>query len=100
MIFVASTAFSQNQEQNNGKMLLLKGAFKQPYKGFHPERVTSKLPAIKPIITPGFYVSQLGFFCKQEIKFEKVTKIPFRFRLGTVEDCDRLEGKYKRTITP
>ena len=44
-------------------------------------------------LSPGFYASQLGFVCKQEIKMDKITKLPFRFRLGSVEDCNRLEGK-------
>ena len=34
-----------------------------------------------------------GFFCKKEWQLEKVIKIPFKFRLGSVEDCNRLEGK-------
>ena len=44
-------------------------------------------------LSPGFYASQLGFFCKQEIKMDKITKVPFRFRLGSVAECNRLEGK-------
>ena len=51
--------------------------------------------ALKPFLSPGYYAAQLGFFCKQEIKLEKTVKIPIKFRLGTVEDCDRLEGKRK-----
>ena len=100
MIFVAGTAFSQKLHHSNDKMLLLKGAFKQPQKGFYSKGTVAKFSTAKPIIAPDFYVTQLGFFCKQEIKFEKATKIPFRFRLGTVDDCDRLEGKYKRSPVP
>lgn len=45
-------------------------------------------------LLPGnYYANNLGFFCKQEIKFEKVTRIPFKFRLGSVQECDRMEGK-------
>ncbi|MDN3658211.1 hypothetical protein QWZ08_21340 [Ferruginibacter paludis] len=49
----------------------------------------------KPFLSPGYYASQLGFFCKQEIKLEKTAKIPFKFRLGSVDDCDRMEGKFR-----
>lgn len=43
---------------------------------------------------PGnFYSAHLGFVCQQEIRFEKSTGIPFRFRLGSVQQVDWLEGK-------
>jgi len=43
---------------------------------------------------PGnYYSSHLGFVCRQEIKIEKSTGIPFRFRLGSVQQVDWLEGK-------
>ena len=40
-----------------------------------------------------FYISQIGFFCTKELQVEKLTKIPFRFRLGSVQYTDALEGK-------
>jgi hypothetical protein len=54
--------------------------------------VQAPKPAIS-IIAPNFYTAGFGFFCRQELKFEKITNIPFRFRLGSVTTCDRLEGK-------
>ncbi len=35
----------------------------------------------------------LAFFCRLELKIEKTTKFPVKFRLGDVEYVDRLEGK-------
>ncbi|HET6999709.1 MAG TPA: hypothetical protein VFI33_00280 [Puia sp.] len=42
---------------------------------------------------PNIYYLQSGFFCKREWEFEKATHIPFRFRLGSLADCNAMEGK-------
>ncbi|MDB5202110.1 MAG: hypothetical protein JWQ27_1519 [Ferruginibacter sp.] len=55
----------------------------------------------KPIVTnrpdlrisANYYINNLSFFCRNEIKFEAATRVPFRFRLGSVQLCDWQEGK-------
>lgn len=41
-----------------------------------------------------FYSSNLPFFCKKELQIQKIIKVPFKFRIGSVEEVDRLEGKH------
>jgi hypothetical protein len=51
----------------------------------------SDLP--KPVISGNFYTQNFGFFCKKELQLEKITKVPFKFRLGSVQQVDWMEGK-------
>jgi len=45
------------------------------------------------VLPRDFYARNLGFACQKEWKFEKATGIPLRIRLGSLEQCNRLEGK-------
>lgn len=40
-----------------------------------------------------YYTNSLGFFCKKELQVEKTLKFPVKFRLGSVEYTDKMEGK-------
>jgi len=52
------------------------------------------------VINPDHYTQNFGFFCKRELQFEKATKVPFKFRLGSVQYCDWMEGKKGAGILP
>lgn len=58
------------------------------------------LPSIMPQRLPQstqFYqynAADLAFFCRVEVKLERATKIPVRFRLGDVQYVDYLENKF------
>ena len=45
------------------------------------------------VIQQDYYTQHFGIMCKQELAIEKATKIPFRFRLGSLQQCNYYEGK-------
>ncbi len=93
MIFVTPDIYSQNQQQKKSTLLLLQPAVKPLSASVSSNKYSQATAISQPFLSSNYYATQLGFFCKQEIKLEKTAKIPFKFRLGSVEDCDRMEGK-------
>ena len=94
MIFVANSVAAQ---QNMLQSPTAKGFKLAPLVFSFPGYVKN---VEKSIIDPRFYVDNLGFFCKQELKFQAATRLPFKFRLGSVQYCDRMEGKKNAGIIP
>ena len=91
-IFVVNAAFCQ-------KTVYFKQA-NQPFSLHFPGNfsIYSFHQKASPAIPSGFAVTQLGFFCKKELHFEQVTKIPLRFRLGSINFCNRMEGKINSAL--
>ena len=47
------------------------------------------------MVPSDYYTRHFGFFCDKELKLEKSTGVPFRLRLGSLESCNKLEGKIR-----
>ncbi len=52
-------------------------------------------PVFLPSVVPAnFYTTHLPFFCDKELKLQKAVKFPVKFRIGSVDACNKLEGKH------
>lgn len=85
MIIVGNGLFAQEKPLRYGSGLLPGLTF--------PSAPLRNSSDVKNILPASFYTKNLGFFCKQELKFEAATRVPFKFRLGSVQYCDKMEGK-------
>ena len=94
MIFVETPVFSQ---ENSFKLNAVKDF--NNYKRLQTSPLRSRFYTY-PIIPANFYVKNLEFFCKQELKLESALKVPFKFRLGSLNYCDWMEGKKNAGILP
>lgn len=58
-----------------------------------PGRDLSFIGMTRETIPANRVVTQFGFFCKRELELEKTIHLPLRFRLGSLEYCNKLESK-------
>jgi hypothetical protein len=49
--------------------------------------------AVAPVGPRDYYNQEFGYFCKREWRFEQQTRVPLKFRLGTYQEAQRIEGK-------
>ncbi len=121
MIFVANGVFCQINtgkmpmtkpplrlisEYQSSRIPLIAGYFNvgKENKLIQPGMVHKPAISLNPVpyfvISSDHYAQSFGFFCKKELQFEKATKVPFKFRLGSVPYCDWMEGKPNAGILP
>jgi len=53
---------------------------------------TAPVVAKNFVLRPDYYAAHTAFFCRQEIKLQKLG-MPLLFRVGTVDQCNYLEQK-------
>lgn len=113
LLFSVITASAQMSTTSSGpyhilgkSMVALKKESPTPKLPILPTLLTAKnnLAQAGPLDSKATYLNyqapkaysfeHLAFFCRLEVKMEKASKMPVRFRLGTVDYVDRMEGKY------
>lgn len=59
----------------------------------YPELSNSSPQTGISMLQPDTYYEHLGFFCRKEIQLQKITTVPVKFRLGSYDYVNWLEGK-------
>lgn len=49
--------------------------------------------SVRSLIAPDYYTQHFGWVCKKELALEKLMKVPLKIRLGSLQQCNYLEGK-------
>lgn len=93
MFCTAQTSTYLKLNYNN---FLVKNKLKTSDTTFHfipSMSLSTNVENVKPPIAEDFSTCTYGFFCREELKIEKATKMPIRFRLGSLAQCNYYEGK-------
>jgi len=53
-----------------------------------------RLTMINAPLPQNFYTQHLPFFCKKELQVQKLTGIPVKIRIGSLDYVNKLEGKH------
>lgn len=97
LLMFSKASFSQKKNSNlfenlrkTEYLLKMRPPEKREIPGFYSPTLSTTLLSS---ISADLYARNLGIFCRNELKLDKITPLPFRFRLGSLEYVDWLEGK-------
>ena len=92
---VCMASFLAAQQPSNGYQLVDQTT-KLPISLLHyqPKQLENKVPTLI-MADP---LDHWGFICKWEHRNDQKQKLPMRFRLGTLEYVNKLEGKYIHSL--
>ncbi len=92
---LSNTSYSQfkSELKTERENLFLKYTYFKTNSFYNTEKIASNQLYSSSVVPVSFQTSNLAFFCRQELRFEKATTIPFKFRLGSFNHVNFLEGK-------
>ena len=97
MIFFITSLFSTAQSAKNQTIVIPSGNIVKDYSGTwllkNKNRNSLQIQSPVKIIAGNYYSQHLGFFCRRELTLEKAVRVPLRIRLGSLQQCNLLEGK-------
>ena len=97
MIFFLSVLFSTAQTVKNSISFTpvnkqLKNSFNSCLSKNENNNSVSALRGYN-IINGNYYTQHFGFVCKKELALQKAIKVPIHIRIGSLQQCNYLEGK-------
>jgi hypothetical protein len=97
MIFFITSLFSTAQSAKNQTIVIPSVNFVKDYSvtwiSKNKNRNSLLVQSPVKIIAANYYSQHLGFFCRRELAVEKAVRVALRIRLGSLQQCNLLEGK-------